>query len=68
MPAGADVYAPLRYGALVGKETLSATMAATRGTGFGPEVKRRILTGTYTLSAGCAQLGACLLSYALLPR
>jgi hypothetical protein len=30
-------------------------MAATRGTGFGPEVKRRILTGTYTLSAGCVQ-------------
>ena len=45
-----------RYGALVNKETLSATMAATRGTGFGPEVKRRILTGTYTLSAGCVRV------------
>ena len=58
---------PLRYGALVGKETLSATMAATRGTGFGPEVKRRILTGTYTLSAGCAHTCVCVLSAPSLP-
>ena len=29
-----------------------AMMFATRGAGFGPEVKRRIMLGTYALSAG----------------
>jgi aspartyl-tRNA(Asn)/glutamyl-tRNA(Gln) amidotransferase subunit A len=45
-------YDGLRYGALEQRESLKATMEATRAAGFGEEVKRRILTGTYTLSAG----------------
>jgi aspartyl-tRNA(Asn)/glutamyl-tRNA(Gln) amidotransferase subunit A len=32
--------------------TAERMMSATRGAGFGPEVKRRIILGTYALSAG----------------
>ncbi|MBL8863546.1 MAG: Asp-tRNA(Asn)/Glu-tRNA(Gln) amidotransferase subunit GatA [Planctomycetes bacterium] len=43
----------VRYGARVeGSGSLQAMYAATREAGFGPEVKRRILLGTYVLSAG----------------
>ena len=45
-------YDGLRYGALQPRATLSSTMSGTRAEGFGAEVKRRILMGTYTLSAG----------------
>ena len=42
----------MRYGLSIKRATASATMAATRAEGFGPEVTRRILLGTYALSAG----------------
>ncbi|MFN8068953.1 MAG: Asp-tRNA(Asn)/Glu-tRNA(Gln) amidotransferase subunit GatA [Mycolicibacterium insubricum] len=45
----------MRYGLRVGDDgTRSAeeVMALTREVGFGPEVKRRIMIGTYALSAG----------------
>ena len=45
----------IRYGQRVGDDgTHSAeeVMAATRGAGFGAEVKRRIILGTYALSVG----------------
>ncbi len=45
----------MRYGLRVVPEespTAEKVMAATRGEGFGFEVKRRILLGTYALSAG----------------
>lgn len=43
----------VRYGARVeGSGSLQSMFAATREAGFGPEVKRRILLGTYVLSAG----------------
>jgi aspartyl-tRNA(Asn)/glutamyl-tRNA(Gln) amidotransferase subunit A len=35
-----------------GGGTVEDVMAATREAGFGPEVKRRIILGTYALSAG----------------
>ncbi len=45
-------YDGVRYGASAGEEELWANYARTRGEGFGPEVKRRIMLGTYALSAG----------------
>ncbi len=47
----------MRYGLRVGPEGVAdpsaeQVMAATRDAGFGPEVKRRIILGTYALSSG----------------
>src|SRR3989338_2063112 len=42
----------LRYGVRVPGEDLYATYANTRAAGFPDEVKRRIMIGTYALSAG----------------
>jgi aspartyl-tRNA(Asn)/glutamyl-tRNA(Gln) amidotransferase subunit A len=42
----------VRYGLRVDGDTASEMMANSRGAGFGPEVIRRILLGTYALSAG----------------
>jgi aspartyl-tRNA(Asn)/glutamyl-tRNA(Gln) amidotransferase subunit A len=45
-------YDGVRYGPRVGGDDLFDTYLKTRGEGFGPEVKRRIMLGTYVLSAG----------------
>jgi aspartyl-tRNA(Asn)/glutamyl-tRNA(Gln) amidotransferase subunit A len=45
-------YDGVRYGLRVDDEGLIETYKATRGQGFGAEVKRRIMLGTYALSAG----------------
>ncbi len=45
-------YDGVRFGQRVAEEDLTGLYEATRGTGFGAEVKRRILIGTYVLSAG----------------
>jgi len=45
-------YDGVRYGLRVGDDTLQGMYRKTRMQGFGPEVKRRILLGTYALSAG----------------
>ena len=45
-------YDGMRYGLRVPGESLTETYMATRGEGFGAEVKRRVLIGTYVLSAG----------------
>jgi aspartyl-tRNA(Asn)/glutamyl-tRNA(Gln) amidotransferase subunit A len=42
----------IRYGLRVAGATAEEMMARTRAEGFGPEVTRRILLGTYALSAG----------------
>jgi len=45
-------YDGMRYGLRVDGKTLTDVYEATRSEGFGAEVKRRILIGTYVLSAG----------------
>ena len=48
-------FASVRFGLRVtpeGNPTIERVMAATREAGFGPEVKRRIILGTYALSSG----------------
>ena len=45
-------YDGVRYGVRVHAPNLLGTYKATRGSGFGREVKRRIMVGTYALSAG----------------
>jgi aspartyl-tRNA(Asn)/glutamyl-tRNA(Gln) amidotransferase subunit A len=45
-------YDGVRYGLRVDEPSLLAMYRKTRGRGFGPEVKRRIVLGTYVLSAG----------------
>nr|MDQ2680466.1 Asp-tRNA(Asn)/Glu-tRNA(Gln) amidotransferase subunit GatA [Candidatus Eremiobacteraeota bacterium] len=42
----------VRYGLRVDGADVGAMYEATRAAGFGPEVKRRILIGTYALSSG----------------
>ena len=45
-------YDGLQYGSGTPESDLFAQVRATRGAGFGDEVKRRILLGTFVLSAG----------------
>jgi aspartyl-tRNA(Asn)/glutamyl-tRNA(Gln) amidotransferase subunit A len=47
-------YDGVKYGyrALAAKDSLKEMYSRTRDEGFGPEVKRRIMLGTYVLSAG----------------
>ncbi len=42
----------VRFGLRVERDTIEQTMGATRAEGFGDEVKRRLVLGTYALSAG----------------
>ena len=42
----------IRYGLRVPGKDLAETYTETRARGFGPEVRRRIMLGTYALSAG----------------
>ena len=45
-------YDGIRFGPRLGDGDVLANYLATRGRGFGAEVKRRIMLGTYALSAG----------------
>ena len=59
MPAEASTnlarFDGIRYGLSVDGETIQKVYEKTRGIGFGPEVRRRILIGTFVLSAGYAE-------------
>ncbi len=56
MPAEASSnlarYDGVKYGLHVSSENLLRDYLLTRGLGFGPETRRRVLLGTYVLSAG----------------
>ena len=45
-------YDGIRYGLSVPADNILEVYKKTRGAGFGPEVRRRILTGTFVLSSG----------------
>ena len=45
-------YDGMRYGARIESDDLTATYEATRAGGFGAEVQRRLMIGTYVLSSG----------------
>lgn len=45
-------YDGVRFGLRVDDPNMTALTRKSRGAGFGPEVKRRIMLGTYALSAG----------------
>lgn len=44
----------IRYGHSVQAENIADVYMKSRGTGFGPETRRRVLVGTFVLSAGYA--------------
>jgi aspartyl-tRNA(Asn)/glutamyl-tRNA(Gln) amidotransferase subunit A len=44
----------IRYGYSIQADTIQGVYEETRGSGFGPEARRRILVGTFVLSAGYA--------------
>jgi aspartyl-tRNA(Asn)/glutamyl-tRNA(Gln) amidotransferase subunit A len=52
--AGANLarYDGVRFGYSAGDDVMFENIRRTRGEGFGPEVKRRIMLGAYALSAG----------------
>jgi aspartyl-tRNA(Asn)/glutamyl-tRNA(Gln) amidotransferase subunit A len=45
-------YDGIRFGQSAGDDNMMENIRRTRGQGFGPEVKRRIMLGAYALSAG----------------